>query len=135
MLLRMEHANICVDSVDQKADFLMTAFPEFGVRAEGVREEDGSRKRWIHLGTDSVYVTLGEVKRIVDPTDHQRQEVQDEQGTGVGHLGYVVDDVASVAERLSGAGDHVGRISEEGPGALEETGLCNGFRGCRVGVR
>jgi hypothetical protein len=108
MLLRMEHANIRVESVDEKARFLTTAFPEFEIRAERAHKENGSEKRWIHLGTQDVYVKLGEVV----PTESG----PDDRPMGVGHLGYVVDDVESVANRLRAAGYKVGQLYVEGPG-------------------
>jgi catechol 2,3-dioxygenase-like lactoylglutathione lyase family enzyme len=106
MLLRMEHANIRVGSVDEKARFLRTAFPEFELRAERSRQDGDATRRWIHLGTGDSYVTLNEVT----------PEGADGRAPGVGHIGYVVDDVDALHRRLDDAGYHVGEIGEEGAG-------------------
>jgi len=72
MTIRLEHANLHVRHFDDAVRFLKTAFPDFYVRSESVR--DGLR--WMHIGTDA----------------------------GVNHLGYEVDDVDALQERLTAGG-------------------------------
>jgi catechol 2,3-dioxygenase-like lactoylglutathione lyase family enzyme len=95
MTIRMEHANLHVRHFDDAVRFLKTAFPEFHVRSESVR--DGLR--WMHIGTDETYIALNETN--VD----RNAELKPYDGRpGVNHLGYEVDDVDALQERLAAAG-------------------------------
>mgnify|MGYP002631152414 CR=1 FL=1 len=90
----VEHANITVNNLTNTIAFLRTAMPDFKVRGEGRDEHYG----WCHLGTDTSYIALQEV--VIDkPVDRvpYRQ-------LGVNHIGFVVDDVTLVAEKLKAAG-------------------------------
>ena len=84
MTIRMEHANLHVRNFDDAVRFLQTAFPDFKVRSESVR--DGLR--WMHIGTDDTYIALNETSSgdsgIKEPYDGK---------PGVNHLGYEVADV------------------------------------------
>jgi hypothetical protein len=55
MTAKLEHANLCVRDIDVMIRFLQTAFPEFRIRADRT-DADGSR--WVHVGTDEVYLAL-----------------------------------------------------------------------------
>jgi hypothetical protein len=57
MAVRLEHANISVCDINGVIRFLQTAFPEFGVRGEGINRDGG---RWVHVGTDDTYIALSE---------------------------------------------------------------------------
>jgi hypothetical protein len=57
MLVRLEHANLCVRDIPAMIRFLQTAFPDFRQRGEGT-SQDGTR--WVHLGTDETYIALGQ---------------------------------------------------------------------------
>ena len=95
MTTRMEHANLSVRDFDAAVRFLQTAFPDFRVRSESVR--DGLR--WMHIGNDHTYIALNETKRSRDP------ELEPYDGTpGLNHLGYEVDDVDALRDRLAAAG-------------------------------
>ena len=95
MAIRMEHANLSVRNVNESVRFLKTAFPEFEIRAEGLN--DG--RRWLHIGTDETYIALNEA------TAEPREGWAPYEGRpGVNHLGFEVDDVEALRERLSGAG-------------------------------
>jgi catechol 2,3-dioxygenase-like lactoylglutathione lyase family enzyme len=85
----MEHANITVQNIDESVKFFKTAFPEFKVRGGG----DG----WLHLGDNETYLalTLGEQGSRKHPDYHE---------FGINHIGFVVDDVESVAIRLEKEG-------------------------------
>ena len=95
MTIRMEHANLHVRHFDDAVRFLKTAFPEFQVRSESVSEG----KRWMHIGTDETYIALNETDIDRSPNT----EAYDGK-PGVNHLGYEVDDVEGLRERLSAAG-------------------------------
>ena len=95
MNIRLEHANMIVRDIDGVAGFLKTAFPDFRVRKEG----DNRGKRWMHIGTDDTYIALTQA------TAEPAETWQPYSGKpGVNHLGYEVDDVDGLRERLSKAG-------------------------------
>jgi catechol 2,3-dioxygenase-like lactoylglutathione lyase family enzyme len=91
----MEHANLHVRHFDEAVRFLKTAFPEFNVRSESVR--DGLR--WMHIGTDETYIALNEtnIARSPDLAPYDGRP-------GVNHIGYEVDDVDALQARLATAG-------------------------------
>jgi catechol 2,3-dioxygenase-like lactoylglutathione lyase family enzyme len=95
MTIRMEHANLHVRHFDDAVRFLQTAFPDFKVRSES--ERDGVR--WMHIGTDETYIALNETHSERDP-----QAKPYNGNPGVNHLGYDVDDVDALQQRLSAAG-------------------------------
>ena len=95
MTIRMEHANIHVRNIDDSARFLKAAFPEFEIRREGANEG----RRWMHIGTEDTYIALNE------STDEPAEAWVPYSGKpGVNHLGYEVDDVDALQQRLTAAG-------------------------------
>jgi catechol 2,3-dioxygenase-like lactoylglutathione lyase family enzyme len=96
MSVRLDHANLCVRDVDETIRFLRAAFPEFRIRGEG-RTWQGTR--WIHVGTDQVYLALGQAAR--EPAE---EWVPYAGRPGTNHLGFEVDDAAAVRDRLLAAG-------------------------------
>ena len=96
MTLRMEHANLVVRDIDDTVRFLQSAFPEFRIRFDS-GAVDGSR--WVHVGTDDTYIALTESS--VKPNDPWKPY----SGIpGVNHLGFEVDDVEALRQRLAAAG-------------------------------
>ncbi len=95
MTIRLEHANLNVRHFDDAVRFLTTAFPDFRVRSEKVR--DG--RRWMHIGTDDTYIALNEVVG-----DDAAAFEPYSSAPGVNHLGYEVDDVDALRQRLLDAG-------------------------------
>jgi len=75
--------------------FLSAAFPTFRVRRKGLN--DG--QRWMHIGTDDTYIALTEAS-----ADAAEQWVPYSGKPGVNHLGYEVNDVDALQERLADAG-------------------------------
>jgi catechol 2,3-dioxygenase-like lactoylglutathione lyase family enzyme len=96
MAVRLEHANLCVRDIEGMIRFLQTAFPEFRVRGEG-RGPDGAR--WVHVGTTETYIALNEAK-----TEAGKPRTPYRGLPGVNHLGYEVDDVETLRDRLTSAG-------------------------------
>lgn len=95
MTVRIEHANMIVRDIDATARFLQTAFPDFRIRHEGSRGKD----RWMHIGTDDTYIALNQA------SGEPREAWEPYQGLpGVNHLGYEVDDVDALRERMHEAG-------------------------------
>lgn len=95
MAQRLEHANIVVRNIDDTVRFLSAAFPDFKVRSRGTKQ----RRRWMHYGTDETYIALAEAS--VEPADRW---VPYAGKPGVNHLGYEVDNVDALRERLVNAG-------------------------------
>lgn len=89
----LEHANITVNNINTAVDFFQTAFPDFKVRGGG----DLNGRKWIHLGNDTTYIALNEA--LI-----QKKNVKDYTQPGINHLGFVVEDVDIIAERLLAAG-------------------------------
>ena len=88
----LEHANITVSHLEKSLHFFKTAFPSFVIRG-------GDEKEWLHFGNDYTYValTLGS-KGEGQPSGPNYAEI------GLSHIGFVVDDVEAVSERLLTAG-------------------------------
>jgi len=95
MTIRMEHANLNVRNMDDSVRFLKAAFPEFEIRREGLNEG----RRWMHIGNEDTYIALNEAS--VEAAGDRKP--YDEQ-PGFNHLGYEVDDVDQLRERLAAAG-------------------------------
>lgn len=89
----LEHANITVNNLDNSIAFFQTAFPDFHVRGGG--ESNG--RKWIHLGNDITYIALNEA--LI-----QKMNTKDYTKPGINHLGFVVEDVNVIANRLLDAG-------------------------------
>jgi catechol 2,3-dioxygenase-like lactoylglutathione lyase family enzyme len=96
MPVRLDHANLAVRDLDGAIRFLRSAFPEFRVRAEGTTWRGA---RWVHLGTDDVYLALSQAS--VAPAEPW---VPYAGRPGTNHLGFEVDDVEAVRARLAAAG-------------------------------
>jgi len=95
MEIRLEHANIVVRDIEATTRFLSAAFPEFRVRREGLNEG----RRWMHIGTDDTYIALNEASG--EPAE---KWVPYSGKPGVNHLGFEVEDVAALRDRLAAAG-------------------------------
>ncbi len=95
MEIRLEHANMVVRDFEATVRFLNAAFPEFRVRREGLNEG----LRWMHIGTDNTYIALNEASE--EPAENWAPY---SGKPGVNHLGYEVEDVDALRERLTAAG-------------------------------
>jgi catechol 2,3-dioxygenase-like lactoylglutathione lyase family enzyme len=96
MGVRLDHANLAVRDLDATIRFLRAAFPEFRIRGEGPSWGGG---RWVHVGTDEVYLALQSA-----PKEPAERWVPYSGKPGTNHLGFEVDDVEAVRERLAAAG-------------------------------
>jgi catechol 2,3-dioxygenase-like lactoylglutathione lyase family enzyme len=107
----LEHANITVSDLSKSVAFFQTAFPDFNVRGGN---EGQQSKEWLHLGNDSTYLAL------TQGTSETGYNPYDTKSNGINHLGFVVNNVSALAERLLAAGyertypqtDHAARIRE-----------------------
>ena len=89
----LEHANITVNNLESSITFFKTAFPDFVIRGGG----ETNRRKWIHLGNEITYIALNE-------SAEQQIITKDYSKSGINHLGFVVEDVKIIAERLLAAG-------------------------------
>lgn len=89
----MEHANITVNNLDESIRFFKTAFPHFEVRGGGT----SNGRKWLHLGDQNTYLALNETETPI----HVKKNYAN---SGINHIGFVVDDVESIAQRLLNAG-------------------------------
>ncbi len=96
MTVRLDHANLAVRDVDGMIRFLRSAFPEFRIRGEG---KTWSGQRWVHVGTDEVYLALQEATR--EPAERWEPYAG---RPGTNHLGFEVDDAEAVRTRLRAGG-------------------------------
>jgi catechol 2,3-dioxygenase-like lactoylglutathione lyase family enzyme len=93
----LEHANITVSNLAIAVKFFQTAFPDFEIRGGGEREgSDGLQ--WVHVGNDETYIALTQGSES-DVNNHP-----DYDDRGINHIGFVVDNVEGLAERLELAG-------------------------------
>jgi catechol 2,3-dioxygenase-like lactoylglutathione lyase family enzyme len=96
MTVRLDHANVAVRDLEGSIRFLTTAFPGFRVRGSGRSWSGG---RWAHVGDDHTYVALMEsTAAAAEPW------VPYAGKPGLNHLGFEVDDVEALRERLLAAG-------------------------------
>ncbi len=107
MLVRLEHANICVKDIDVMIGFLKTAFPDFRVRGEGTIK-DG--RRWLHIGTDDTYIALEQANK-----DAVSDWTLNSGKPGVNHLAYEVDDIDSLRNRLISNGFKESGVADSHP--------------------
>lgn len=100
-MVRLEHANLVVKEIKPTLDFLLVAFPEWKVRGEGEmvwgKGESAVPRHWVHVGDDDYYLTLN---------DNAQGEIRDVRSVqvGVAHLGFVVDDLQGIIDRLAEQG-------------------------------
>ena len=93
-MIRLEHANLSVENTEAMKQFLLTAFPGFRIRGGGT---DGQGRQWCHVGDDEFYIALQSV-----PNNNRRAPY--DNSTGLNHLGWEVDDLEALEDRMTGAG-------------------------------
>lgn len=89
----LEHANISVKNVENTVHFFKTAFPHFKIRGGG-----NQTRKWLHIGDSVTYIALSEAEPEAKIHENDYNE------TGINHIGFVVDDVAIIADRLLSEG-------------------------------
>lgn len=98
MSVRLDHANLSVRDPEAVIRFLTTAFPDFRVRGRG---GDCAGWEWVHVGNHETYVALLAAGGAVG-----EPFVPYAGAPGLNHLGFEVDDVAALRERMLAAGYH-----------------------------
>jgi len=103
--MRLEHANLSVVNTEDMERFLCAAFPDFRRRGGGV---DGRDRPWRHVGNDEFYIALQTV------TDNPNRSPYGDEA-GLNHLGWEVDDLDALVERLSKAGFEPNMSADDHP--------------------
>lgn len=103
-VVKLEHANLVVKSLDKTLAFLQVALPTWSVRGRGDSEWFGRKRQWLHFGTNDQYITLN---------DRAEGCNRDLKGytPGLAHIGFVVEDLAALAVRLENAGHQIAIVS------------------------
>ena len=98
MTCQLEHANVTVLDIDESAAFLTMLFAHWRVRGGGESDQGTWRKRWLHVGTDEIYIAL-EQTTLAAKTDREPART-----TGINHVGFAVDSVAAIRQKAEAAG-------------------------------
>ena len=96
MSSQLEHANLCVSDIDGMIKFLQTELTGFIIRHD---ETDTDGDRWVHIGNDKTYIALNNSTQ-----KNSSDRVPYSGKPGVNHLGYTVDSVEQVRNRLRAVG-------------------------------
>ncbi|PVZ71636.1 VOC family protein [Pelagibaculum spongiae] len=96
-MVRIEHANLSVVKLEDSLDFILTAFPEWKIRAKGKNVWHGVERQWLHVGDDDYYLSLN---------DNAIGENRNLSGhsPGLAHIAFVVDDIDNIVNRLTQKG-------------------------------
>ncbi|MFT5755840.1 MAG: catechol 2,3-dioxygenase-like lactoylglutathione lyase family enzyme [Alteromonadaceae bacterium] len=111
-MVRFEHVNLVMKNIQPTLAFLQTAFPKWRVRGEGDMAwgsgEQTSSRHWLHFGDDDFYITLN---------DSAVGDIRDSKSicAGVAHIGFVVDDLQALIERLAIKGFSIDITGREHP--------------------
>ena len=106
-MIYLEHANITVPDVDEALRFIRLVDPSFEVRHDG-QSDDGVR--WVHIGNEQFYIAV-QSARAAEPQRVDNTYIS----PGINHLGWVVDDVVGLTERLQAAGYRIHSLMEDHP--------------------
>lgn len=98
MLCKLDHVNVNVLDLDRGVEFLRIAFPALRTRGEGASTHEGWTAKWVHLGTDELYVCLNTTSKATAGRRDPRHE------TGINHVGFIVDDAGDLAAKYEAAG-------------------------------
>jgi len=98
MTVKLEHANITVQSIEASTKLLGAAFPEFSKRGEGHMHGDAALGTWVHFGTDATYLAFQQ-NRV-----HSGRADVTYTNDGINHVGFVVSGLEALMQRLLIAG-------------------------------
>ena len=107
-MIRIEHANLVSNDLEATLKFLTAALPEWQVRGRGETEWFGTKRNWLHFGSEDYYITLNEGNQ-----DSNRDLTG--QTPGLAHIGFCVDDVDLVVARLKNEGYEIATIGADHP--------------------
>jgi len=85
----LEHVNITVNNLEEAIQFFQTAFPHFKIRGGGDK-----LREWVHLGDEHTYIALNQAEAPLQKVEKNYEKA------GVNHIGFVVQDVEEIANKL-----------------------------------
>lgn len=107
-MIRLEHVNLVVHDIQATLDFVQTAFPDWQVRGQGESEWYNKKRQWLHVGTDDYYITLNE------GLDQPNRDLKS-HNPGLAHIGFCVDDMEAISQRLQDKGYEVATFGADHP--------------------
>ncbi|MFV1984254.1 MAG: VOC family protein [Thiohalomonadales bacterium] len=107
-MVRLEHVNLVVKDIDATLNFIQTAFPDWQVRGRGESSWYDKKRNWLHVGTDDYYITLN------DSAEGENRDLKS-HAPGLAHVGFCVDDVDSISDRLQLKGFEIATIGADHP--------------------
>ncbi len=107
-MVKLEHINLVVKDINATKDFILCAFPNWVIRGEGTNEWYGTKRKWIHIGTEDNYITLN------DMGNGENRDLKS-LTPGLAHIGFVVDDMDSLRDRLVSNGYEIATVGANHP--------------------
>ncbi len=107
-MVKLEHINLVVKDINASSDFIQTAFPDWSIRGQGQSEWYGNKRNWRHIGTQEYYITLNDGGQA----NNRNLRSLD---VGLAHVGFQVDDLDGIAQRLQDKGYEIATIGAEHP--------------------
>ncbi|EPJ49657.1 MAG: glyoxalase/bleomycin resistance protein/dioxygenase [Osedax symbiont Rs2] len=107
-MVRLEHANLVVKDIQPTLDFLLAALPHWRVRGRGQGAWANTVRNWVHVGDDDYYICLN------DGADGTIRNLKG-LSPGLAHLGFVIDDLTDLIERLTGRGFEIDIVGRDHP--------------------
>jgi len=107
-MVRLEHINLVVKDIEPTLHFLVTAFPHWYVRGSGEGKWGNKQRCWVHVGDDDYYITLN---------DQGEGNTRSLSGStqGLAHIGFVVDELSGIVERLTSNGFDIDIVGRDHP--------------------
>ena len=103
-------AKVNAENIDDAVAFLTTALPDFWIRGHGqFTHKEWGVVNWLHVGDDTTYVCLN---ASAEPRESDRVNMRD---VGTNHIGFVVDDIQGVVDRLAAAGHKGSPVMQDDP--------------------
>ncbi len=106
MKIQLEHANLTVESISEAKRFLRAAFPDFRTRGGGNLHDNPDLGRWEHFGNDETYLALQENSQHISKAEVRYLN------DGINHLGFVVEQLESLMDRMNDAGYAITEVSD-----------------------
>ena len=107
-MIKLEHVNLVVKDVEETQKFIQTAFPDWKVRGEGENEWYGKMRKWKHIGTDDYYLSINQ------GNEDDNRDLRS-HSPGLAHLGFNVDDLEGIKNRMLAAGYVIASIGANHP--------------------
>lgn len=107
-MIRLEHVNLVVKDIKASCDFIQTAFPDWEIRGQGQSEWYGTKRHWMHIGTQDNYITLNDGGQ--SPNRNLKSH-----DMGLAHIGFEVKELDAIAKRMQEKGYEIATIGADHP--------------------